>query len=503
MTDKLSSSCCHLWVCDSAGKIFVIEDVYGAVESIHSGHTVMGAPSASDFIEWKRIEGSFDKIIAGFSGIICGIVGGVRGTVLYLRRGVTHDSPLGSSWAKAFCDAVDIAVGSRCIVRKTSHGELFVTEIDKLGLATPVFLPTWNAVPSCTQFVKEYQHFVLDERDNLFVITPSGEVYGCLGLCTDVQNVKWELVAKPPFETKRRFSFFGFWRGQKDAGEMFSHVCAGSHSLWCMKKDSEELWQLVLAEVTNMDGETTLKTNWTSFHLPKDDKVLHLCADKTNLKIDALYAVDDAQKLISYTLLHDNSGRTELPVPTPWSHSWQSVAICRTQVPHIDTRNLSTPEKQPSSLSLYPKLSKEDFDICCETGDCEFCRNAEKRQLLIPSFPAGLQPVEFGEREPEQGTSQRFRKRGSSDVVGIRGGAVKKARLVQRSSSLGYSGLHLNRKRPHDELSQEGSDEEVFHTSMMYQPKRARPNYPDMARYFLVDDVKVAVKKNRIHTSKV
>jgi len=37
----------------------------------------------------------------------------------------------------------------------------------------------------------------------------------------------------------------------------------------------------------------------------------------------------------------------------------------------------------------------------------------------------------------------------------------------------------------------------------MYQPKRARPNYPDMARYFLVDDVKVAVKKNRIHTSKV
>ena len=459
----------------------------------------MGAPSASDFIEWKRIEGTFDKVTAGFSGIICGTVGGVRGTVLYIRRGVTHDNPCGSSWAKAFCDAVDIAVGTRCIVRKTSHGELFVTEIDTLNLAAPVFLPTWNAVPFPGQFMKEFQHFVLDERDNLFIITPSGEVYGCIGLSTDLQNVKWELVAKPPFETKRRFSFLGFWRGQKNGGERFSHVCAGSHSLWCRRKDSEEVWQLVLAEFTNMAGETTLKTNWMSFHLPKDDKVLHLCADKT--KIDALYAVEDTQKLISYTLLHDNSGRTELPGPTAWSRSWQSIAVCRTQVPHFDTKTFNTPERQPSSL--YPKLPKDDFDICCETGDCEFCRNAEKSQLLIPSFPAGLQPVEFSEREPEQGTSRRFRKRGSSEVVGSQGGAVKKPRLLQLSGSEGYSGLRLRRKRPHDELDQESSDEELFHTSMLYQPKRARPNYPDMARYFLVDDVKVAVQKSGIHVSKV
>ena len=492
-----SDSCCHLWVCDNAQRVFFIEDVYGAVKSIHASLTIANAPAASDLIKWRRVEGSLEKVAGGFSGIVCGILRGVKGTVLCVRRGVTHDKPFGSSWAKAFCDAIDIAVGRQYIVRKTSHGEFFITDINKLNLSTPVFLPSWSIVPSCSKFVKEFQHFVLDERDNLLIITPSGEVYGCLGLGTDVENSTWSLVAKPPIETKRRFSFLGFWRGQQDTEETFSQICAGSRSLWCLKKDSDEIWQLVLTEFTNMAGETTLKTNWIKFNLPKNERVLHLCADK--IKIDALYAVEDEEKLVSYTLLHDNSGKLELPNPNTWNQSWKSVAICCTQVPQIDTRKLRTTEHQPSSL--YPKLPRDDFDVCCETGDCVFCRSAEERRLLIPSFPADLQPVE---EEPKQGNSEGFPKR---KVIETNEGmlAVKKARLEQSSfqGSQSYHGLHSKRKRVYDDLGQCSSDDEVFHTTLMYQPKRARLDHPEFARYFLVDDVNVAVKKNPTFDSKV
>lgn len=492
-----NDSCCHLWACDNAQRVFVIEDVYGLVESIHASLTIADAPAASDLIKWRRVDGSLEKVTGGFSGIVCGILRGVKRTVLCVRRGVTHDTPFGSSWAKAFCDAIDIAVGRQLIVRKTSHGELFITIINELNLSTPVFLPSWSVVPSCCEFVKEFQHFVLDEKDNLFIIAPSGEVYGCLGLGTNIENATWKLIAKPPFETKRRFSFLGFWRGEQDNEEAFSQICAGSRSLWCLRKDSDELWQLVLSEFTNMAGETTLKTNWIKFCLPKNDRVLHLCADK--VKIDALYAVEDEDRLISYTLLHDNSGKLELPNPNSWSQSWKSVAICCTQVPQINTKKLRTSEHQPSSL--YPKLPKEDFDVCCETGDCMFCQGAEERRFYIPSFPADLQPVE---EEPKQGNSKGFLKR---EVVGTSEGAVavKKARLEQSSfqGSQSYSGLHSKRKRVHDDSGQDGSDDEVFHTCMMYQPKRARLDHPEFARYFLVDDVKVAVKKKQTRGFKV
>ena len=127
-----------------------------------------------------------------------------------------------------------------------------------------------------------------------------------------------------------------------------------------------------------------------------------------------------------------------------------------------------------------------------------FCRSAEERRLLIPSFPADLQPVE---EEVKQGNSEGFLKR--KVVEGMF--AVKKARLEQSSfqGSQGYSGFHSKRKRVHDDLGQCGSDEEVFHTTSMYQPKRARLDHPKFARYFLVDGVKVTVKKQQTFDSKV
>ena len=57
-----SDSCCHLWVCDNAQRVFVIEDIYGLVESIHASLTIADAPAASDLIKWTRVEGSLEKV---------------------------------------------------------------------------------------------------------------------------------------------------------------------------------------------------------------------------------------------------------------------------------------------------------------------------------------------------------------------------------------------------------------------------------------------------------
>ena len=476
MAHSTGASSTHLWVCDNYGKVYIIQDIDATIESIHSKHAIPQDPKvapAADF-NCKMVDGSLDKVAGGFSGLICGI----RGTVFYVRRGVTHDNPLGSSWAKCFVDAVDIAIGSQCAVRKTSQGKLFVTKIDEHIITPPIFQPIWNVVPPCG-FVDNFQHFVLDARDNLYIVASSGEVYGCFDIRDNIESATWRLASKPPFETKSGFSLLSFWRSKKSNGELFSHVCAGSnattgsHTLWCVRKDSNEIWQLVLSEFIDSSGGMELKSNWVRFCLPKDDKLSCLSADKLETKIDTLYAItNEGKRLVTYSLLQENSGKLELPNPERLTDRlwWKSIAVCRTQLKPVNIQSikLSTQAKQISSI--YPKLPKlEDFDLCCETGDCEFCRSAAARESL-----PGPSRKEFIPPKPK-------RPRLESP-----GGLL--------SSPYGSSSGHKGRKHPRESSV---SEEEQFYTTLAFQPKRPRPHHPHLARYFFLDGIKLSVKDYR------
>ena len=333
------------------------------------------------------MDGNLEKVAGGFSGLVCGS----RGTVLYVRKEVTHDNPTGTSWTKAFCDAVDLSVGNQCVVRRTSQGKLFATVINHCTVSAPVFLSSWSEVPVC-QFAEaqECQHFLLDAQDNLYLLSPAGEVYGCSGVASSrTETAVWRLVSKPPSQPSSGFSLFGFlsW-GEK--GDCFSLACSGSqvasgsHSLWCVGREKGRVWQLVLSEVASREGNTELKINWVKFDLPKEDKpLLELCADKT--KIDTLYAIaDEGKALVGYSLLQENSGRLALPGPGEGDSTlWQSIAVCQTQTPRLSAEELqlpSVPVKKQYTSSLYPKLPHSD--LCCEEGDCEFCRTAATSQSL-------------------------------------------------------------------------------------------------------------------------
>ena len=464
MANPSTATSTHLWAVDGNGRVYVIHEVDSAVESIHSSQAFPGAPPAVD-IDWTPVDGSLDKITGGFSGLVCG----TRGSVLYVRRGITYDQPLGMSWAKAFCDAAEIAVGSQCIIRRTSEGKLFVTKMNKQLLSTPVLIPTWNEVPDCT-LVREFQHFVLDARDDLYIVSASGEVYGCFGIADDVENANWILVSKAPFEMKGSFGLLTFWRSRNNNDdEIFSDVCAGSVSsgsraLWCKRKGSEEIWQLVLSDFTDSSGKMDLKTNWVKMTLPKEDKIIQLCADKT--KIDALYALaDEGNKVVAYNVLQEDSGRIALPNPLGYSQPWNSIAVCCTDV---ITQHPTSSKKQPVT-SIYPKLPTRvrlslGSDLCCETGDCEFCKNAERT------------------------LSQRFLKRTSTIAESslLEPGNSRGATAQKRSYEFAFAGSGV-----------EGTDaeEEWFHTSLMHQPKRPRQDHPTMSRYFLLDGVKVMMKE--------
>lgn len=384
MAGSVGSHSSHLWVTDTRGGVFLCQDINALIDSTHSAVPPGTASPPAVGPSWRRVEGRLEKVAGGFSGLVCG----TRGPVLYVRKGVTHDNPEGTSWTKAFCDATDFSVGSQCLVRRTSQGELFATAIDHSTLPAPVFLPSWSALPECHFMeLQGCRHFILDAQDNIYLLSPAGEVYGCSGVASSSSEAAgWRLVAKPPLRRSSGYSLFSFFSWGKQA-DFFSLACSGSQvapgsrSLWCIGRDGGEVWQLVLSDVASEEGNTELKINWIKFDLPKEDNPLVvLCADKT--RTDSLYAIaDEGRALVGYSLLQENAGRLALSAPgEEESALWQSIAVCQTQatrlsqMPHVQRQHTS---------SLYPKLPVSD--LCCEEGDCEFCRAAAMSQRVGPS----------------------------------------------------------------------------------------------------------------------
>lgn len=432
MTSSSSSS--HLWACSGEGKVHVIQDITSLASSIRSNQVLHGHLEMAE--NWQsEIDGTFNKISCGYQGIVCA----KKDKILYFRKGVTYDNPLGTSWAKGFCDVSDLAVGSEHIVRRTSNDELFVMNYGATDLSSSVFLPQWNAIPKCSD-VDSHQLFTVDASDNLFLFSRSGDVFVIRDLSCSPEDYNWEKITGAPPMYKRRsgiLNYLGWGDGGND--NMFSRVSAGDGCVWCACEGGRELYQLVIKTPGGKGGRRgergVIEASWKQFKLPGKDEMTLLAADKT--EIDVVYgSVQENKMVVSYAVLQDDSGRVEIPNPEDLAQRWRSLSICTTPKPNTPLTVPSLPNTNVQVPSIYPKLPpSEDFDICCETGECAFCRRAAEEASAIQA-----RERMFVSREEEEvgGEGITAGKRKGRRKEGIpRAKKVKQSKGVQGSPNKG------------------------------------------------------------------
>ena len=477
-----SSSSTQLWAVNSEGAVYVLQDVGAWLGSVRSNEVLHGSGATPHADNWTdAVDGCFDSVVCGAGGLVCA----KRDKILYIRRGVTYDNPLGTAWTKALCDARDLSVGRDCIVRRTSKDQLFVADSLDLSSTGSLFLPHWDSVPSC-EAVESHQMFTLDSRDSLFLVSPStGEVYVCPSLTSGPsETLHWsKFTDGPPAVNNNSLSLFnilGWGKSSSSKNNIFSSVAAGDGCLWCLGSSGGDVFQLVLNYGKNYgrkrrsrEGEGRYKNpldiegSWKHFELPEKDEASIITADWTELDVFC-GVVRENRSIVSYAVLQEMSGRVEIPNPVGATQRWKSISICAVCEP--DIKNLSkTEEKEllgtlnvqksyPSIYpSIYPKLPpREDFDLCCEDGDCSFCRSAaqlastsgswEAGSVIESSEEGGGECVMVGEmgRWDEGPPVSKRRKSHSSGTAGK--GKRKKRR--RENGDLGEGKSSLVRKKP-------------------------------------------------------
>lgn len=452
----------QLWGVCSNGAVYVLQDVGAWVSSMRSNEA-LHEKTITSYDNWNgAVKGHFDRVICGFGGLVCA----KKDKILYVRRGVTYDNPLGTSWSKALCDAKDLAVGSRCIVRRTSQDQLFVT--DSIDLSSSIFLPQWNCIPSCRD-VDSHQLLVLDAEDNLFLVSPSsGDVYICQNLTSgSPDDFNWKKLIEGPPVVKKQSNFFSILGWGNTRGSVFSSVSAGDGCVWCLASGGREVFQLVLkyvkksirggkgVKVVNIEGL------WKKFELPEKDEITLLAADK--MDFDVLCGVVQENRVVtSYALLQENSGRLVIPNPEEFnSLRWKSISICALSKP--DT-SLIPSESLNSSISsyasIYPKLPPlEGYDFCCENGDCSFCRSAAEESswfsetTFVTSFEdvseweksrSNTKRLSIEEGAPEAKRSKINQSSTPDEEIPVRKGKRSRGEL----SELNEEGFAYSSKRP-------------------------------------------------------
>ena len=411
----------HFWLCDGNGDVYVLRDFHIYKDSVkvdlmtreevlHMTHTDAPPPS------WLKVASGFNAVIGGCSGLVCGI----QKRNLCIRLGVTHDNPVGNSWVKVHSEAVEIAVGASFIVRRTSVGKVFYVDMTNYDLmqSRSVLAVTWHVIPPCPNHLwkdgegSEPLYMSLDENDNFFLIDCTGNVrmytlssvYATWSkLCNaPVVYRKWGLVN---WITK------ALWREDEEQKSHFLGASVGQRVIWCLDSEPRVVWQLVLSYVSSRAGGRTVKTNWVRCELPTEDQLVSFCADKCTvdgLLLAAKNKVDSDTFFLYCSLKETVATPVEIPSPSSWSHSCNSLSICRTSVDSVpsyyvpeSSQSSAQPSAQPGTSSqsvqpsaqpsgqsgaqmLYPVLNLEDTDhsVCCETGDCYFCRKAAGQPTL-------------------------------------------------------------------------------------------------------------------------
>ena len=419
---RLATLHSSLWLCDDAGGVYVLKNLEKYVdsradhlqyqiylkESSHLGkHKPPPPPLPPPALEWIQVGREFNSIAAGFEGIVCGL----KHSNLYIRMGVSARVPQGTVWSKIICAASQVAIGKDCIARKDGNGRLFVANVrNEYNLHTtssqPLVLENWSDISmssleevmgqqlgstseSSLQPPVEIVHFLLDHKDRLFIVLPSGVVFGCLEP-TSEDNSRWIRAAGPPPIQNPKPGFlknlYSYIRGEKAKEDIFSQVSAGRSSLWCTRSDNHcELWQLVVSDCATFEGVTDLKTDWSTVLLPAEDERAVLVAASKSAP-DGIYAVmvkncNGRGVIMAFSLNQSDKGRVRIELPSPHDPTYLVAALC---------------SYSPSS-STQPHHHRVESVVCCESGDCEFCQNARTpRETLFSPF--GQIPNILGKR---------------------------------------------------------------------------------------------------------
>ena len=368
-----------------------------------------------------------------------------KNNVLYLRKGVSYDRPLGASWVKGFCDVRDLAVGSDYVARCTSQGDIFAVKFASIELSSSVFLANWSAVPRCEE-VGTPRLFTLDSRDTLYLFSPAGEAFAC-PLPRPSDDYKWVKIAGAPPIKKRRSGLLGYlgWGGGEGvSGGVFSGVSGGDGCVWCVGDGGRELQQLVLCFPGN--NRDKIEGSWKTFQMPACEDVTLLASDKR--EIDVVYAsVRENRSIVSYAVLQDDCGRVEILNPENLDQRWRSLSICAISKPKPEPL-ADTEESKPPVPSIYPKLPRsEGFDLCCEDGSCSYCQRTTAGTIRLQRNTQ-LSPSE--EEEGEEG----------GVVIGNR--RAKRRELVPKAKTMKVAkqeeGVGRGRKRKKEEEEEGGSE---------------------------------------------
>ena len=390
-------------------KSFLAEERTPHLEHLE-GHP--STPPITPTPEWVKVGSGFDSIAAGFQGLVCAT--SIKDSnSLFIRMGVSQCAPNGVSWEKIIGETAQVAVGKDCIVRRTCMGDLYIANVREYYYnCTENLVPDWTPVnvyglrqliiqqqgravdESYLQSVIQSKHLLLDERDRLFIVAPSGVVYGCLEpYLRDESSTQWITVSRaPPIENPRPsiiYNLYSWFRGKsKENGGIFSQVCIGKGVLWCVRAYNCELWQLVLSDFITSGGATELRSNWSHVPIPAEDERISLLAASKST-VDGIYAVmvknsNGHGVIVAYSLNQTGSGRVEVEPPS----LGEPVCLVIGQTLGSAAANSTVAPSKPRRIGN---------DMCCENGDCSYCQNPEHSifpRRLFPSPPDSRMEVE-------------------------------------------------------------------------------------------------------------
>lgn len=309
MTSPNSRS--HCWICDDHGGLYVLKDI-----SVHCRDS-QTKPT------WSKVDSGFKSIYAGYRGLVCGI----KDRSLYVRKCVNHDTPVGTGWEMYACDVLKVMPGRTCIVRRSSKGRLHAA---KVNLETGVL--DWKPIPPYREEIEggntEQLHHVVDGSDRLFSITGNGAVF-CYELLS--RDPYWYEIAAPPDLAMNQGiigKLFNMWSTNGDCNgdrDWVGVVGYGLECIWCLRKSTKEVWQLVIGCLNNAP-----KTNWVKVMLPLSDEenIVSLSACKSAR--GGLYVIVKGEghwKLV-YCSFSSAGGCDRMTIELPVRYPCWSIAIC-------------------------------------------------------------------------------------------------------------------------------------------------------------------------------